>query len=92
MFYLVQLVSTGEAGRSAADDGDLLAGARLGRLRGHHAVLERPVDDGALDVLDRDRELVDAEDARALARGRAHSSREFCLTNYPTLIHKMLLP
>lgn len=42
------------------------------------AALEGVVDDGALDVLDGDGRLRDAEHARALARRRAHAPRELC--------------
>src|SRR5688500_19649441 len=58
-----------------SDHRDLLAGARRGRLRLHPALLEAPVDDGAFDVLDRDRRLVDAQHARPLAGGGADPAR-----------------
>lgn len=46
-------------------------------LRLYPAGFERVVDDGALDVLDGDGRLGDAEHARALARRGAHATREF---------------
>ena len=50
-----QLLGGGQAGRPAADDGDRLAGEPLRRLRLHLPVVERPVDDRDLDLLDRHR-------------------------------------
>lgn len=44
------------------------------------AALEGVVDDGALDVLDGDGRLRDAQHTRALARGRTHATRELCAT------------
>ena len=70
-----QLLGGGEARRARADDGDLLAGLALGRLRRHPAFLEGPVGDGALDGLDGDRVVVDVERAGRLARRRAHAPR-----------------
>ncbi|GAA3238323.1 hypothetical protein GCM10020256_58550 [Streptomyces thermocoprophilus] len=49
---------------------------RSGGLRGDPAGLPRLVDDGHLDVLDGDRRLVDAEDARRLAGCRAEAAGE----------------
>src|SRR5262249_31202254 len=71
-----QLLRRGEAGRARADDGDGLARQPAGRLRLDPAAAERLVGDGDLDLLDRDRRLVDAEDARALAWSRAQSAGE----------------
>ena len=48
----------------------------VGRLRRDPAFLPTVVDDGALDVLDRDRRLVDAEHARAFARRGANAAGE----------------
>ena len=76
MARAIELLSRGEAGRARADDRDLLAGARRGRLGRHPAFLEGAVDDGDLDGLDRHRVIVDAEHARALARRRAQAARE----------------
>ena len=52
---LVELRGGGETRRAGADDGDFLAGAHLRRLGHDPAFLPAAVDDGALDVLDRDR-------------------------------------
>ena len=50
---------------------------RVARRRGANpALLERPLDDRQLDVLDRHRIVVDAEDARAFARRRAQPAGE----------------
>ncbi len=70
-----QLLGGGEAGRAGADDGDLLAGLPLRRLRRDPALCEGPVGDGALDGLDGDRVVVDVERAGGLARRRAHAPR-----------------
>lgn len=47
-------------------------------LRLYPAALEGVVDDGALDVLDGDGRLGDAQHAGALARRGAHATRELC--------------
>src|SRR5262249_34438968 len=73
---LVELVGGGETGRPGADNGDALAGALGGRLRLDPAFLVRLVDDRALDRLDGDRRLADAEHARTLARRRAAAAGE----------------
>ncbi len=72
----VQLSGRGEAGRSGADHGDALAGALGGHDRHDPALFERVVDDLLLDLLDRDRVVVDAEHAGFLARRRADPSGE----------------
>ncbi|MDQ0814012.1 hypothetical protein QFZ63_005726 [Streptomyces sp. B3I7] len=71
-----ELLGGGEARRSRADDGDGLAGQALGDLRRDVTGVPRLVDDGDLDVLDGHGRLVDAEDARRLARGRAEPPGE----------------
>src|SRR4029077_9767469 len=72
----IELRRAGETRRTGADDGDRLARA-LERWLGHDPALFEPlVDDRALDALDGDRRLVDAEDARPLARRRADAPRE----------------
>ena len=48
----------------------------LGFLRDNPAGVEGVVDDRVLDVLDGDGRLVDAQNARALARRRTHAARE----------------
>lgn len=48
MAGLVELVGARETSRTRSDDGDVLAGARSGRLRRHPAHLKALVDDGAL--------------------------------------------
>ena len=72
---LVQLVGSGEAGRTRADDGHALTGAHGRRPRLNPSVLERVLDDRQLDRLDGDRVVVDAEHARAFARRRAQPAR-----------------
>lgn len=47
-------------------------------LGGDPAALEGVVDDGALDVLDGDGRLRDAQHARTFARRGAHAPRELC--------------
>ena len=73
---LVELRGGAEPGRAGADDGDFLAGARRGRFGRRPSLLPAAVDDGALDVLDRDRRRVDAEHARAFARRGADAAGE----------------
>ena len=72
-----QLLRAGEARRARADDGDPLARAALGHLRLDPAFVPAAVDDLALDRFDRDRVVVDVEDAGGLARRRADAPREF---------------
>src|SRR6478736_4512101 len=72
----IELRGGGQTGGAGADDGDLLAGADLGCLGDDPALRPALVDDRDLDVLDRDRRVVDAEDARALARRRADAAGE----------------
>ncbi|KAI3478074.1 hypothetical protein L1887_60005 [Cichorium endivia] len=74
---LVELVRTGHTSGTGADDSDGLAGADLGRARHHPALLEALVDDGALDRLDADGLLGDAEHTSTLARSRADTTSEF---------------
>src|SRR5690606_26618831 len=62
-----ELVCRGEAGGPRARGRDGLARQPLRWLRLHPSVGERVVGDRLLDALDRDRRLVDAEHARALA-------------------------
>src|SRR6478736_3319959 len=72
----IELRGGGQTGGAGADDGDLLAGADLGRLGDDPALRPALVDDRDLDVLDRDRRGVDAEHAGALAGRRAHAASE----------------
>ena len=58
-----KLLRGGEAGGAAADDGDALAGGLLGRLGVNPALVPCAFDDGALDELDGDGRLIDAEHA-----------------------------
>jgi len=73
---LVELLGGGEAGGAGADDGDFFAGAHLGLLGKHPTLVPAAVGDFALDVLDRDRRIIDAEDAGAFARGGTHAAGE----------------
>src|SRR5206468_8531168 len=61
----IELRRRAQTGWSGTDHGDLFAGANLGRFGIDPAFIPALVDDGALDVLDRDRWGIDAEDARA---------------------------
>ncbi|GKT57393.1 conserved hypothetical protein [Colletotrichum tofieldiae] len=72
----VELVGSGQTSGAGTDDGHLLAGADLGRGRDHPSLLEAAVDDGALNGLDTNGVLVDAENAGALARSRADTAGE----------------
>mmetsp|Transcript_7711 Transcript_7711/g.15990 ORF Transcript_7711/g.15990 Transcript_7711/m.15990 type:complete len:526 (-) Transcript_7711:674-2251(-) len=74
--HLVELVSSGHAGRAAAHDRHLLARAQHRRLGHHPALLKRLVDDARLNRLDRHRVLNDAQHTRALARCGAHAAGE----------------
>ena len=71
-----ELLGGGESRGPGADDGDGLAGEAARRLGLDPAVRERLVDDRHFDLLDRDGGLVDAQDARALARSRAEAAGE----------------
>src|SRR5207247_4939698 len=62
-----QLLRARHARRTGAHDGDLLARAPGRDQRRHPALVPGVVDDVLLDVLDRDRVVVDVEDARLLA-------------------------
>jgi hypothetical protein len=74
---LVELGRAAQTRRAGTDHGDLLAGAHQRRLRLHPVVGEGVLDDRQLDVLDRDRLLVDPQHARFLAGGRADAPGEF---------------
>ena len=73
---LVQLGCHPESGRPGADDGDGPIGADVGRVRSYPALLEAARDDRELDLLDRDRIVVDVEDAGRLTRRRADQPGE----------------
>jgi hypothetical protein len=66
-----ELLGGRQAGGAGPDDGDLLAGPLGRRLRLDPALLEGPVDDLPLDLLDRDGRLLQVQDAGALAGRRA---------------------
>jgi hypothetical protein len=72
-----ELLGSGEPGGSGADDGDAFAGADGRRLGADVALVEGAVGDRLLDELDGDGRLIDAEDARGLARRRTDAAREF---------------
>jgi hypothetical protein len=71
-----QLLRGRHAGRPGADDRDPVAGARGRRGRHDPALLERPLDDGDLDLLDRHRVVGDPQDARPLTGRRAQLAGE----------------
>ena len=71
-----KLLRGGEAGGTAADDGDALAGGLLGRLGMNPALVPGALDDGALDELDGNGRLVDAEHAGGFAGSGADAAGE----------------
>ena len=71
-----QLLRGGEAGGAAADDGDALAGVVLGRLGMNPAFVPGALDDAALDELDGDGRLIDAEHAGGFAGRGADAAGE----------------
>ena len=71
-----ELLRGREARGPGADDRDPLARLHRGVHRGDPPLVPRAVDDLDLDLLDRDRVLVDAEHARRLARRRAQATGE----------------
>jgi hypothetical protein len=73
---LVQLIGSSETSGTGTNDGNGLAGTPLRRSRDHPAHLKATVDDGALDRLDTNRVLVDAENTSTLARCRADTASE----------------
>jgi len=72
----VQLLGGGQTGRSRSHNGHPFASAHLWDLWLNPALLEGMIDDGALDILDRDRRLRDAQDAGSLARSGTHATSE----------------
>ena len=71
-----ELLGRGQTCGSGSHDRDGPTGHPLGRARDDEALLERPVDDRLLDVLDRDGGLGDREDARRLAGCGARAAGE----------------
>ena len=73
---LIELGGHRQTGRAGADHGDRLAGAAA-RWVGHHPpLLERPLGDRHLDLLDRHRVVVDRQHAGRLTRGRTYPAGE----------------
>ena len=72
----IELLRRREPRRSRPDDGNAPTGAMRRWLSAYPSFIECPVDDGLLDLLDRDGFVVDGEDARRLARGRAEAAGE----------------
>src|SRR5436190_17668379 len=72
----IELFSGGKSRRAGTHNGDFLAGALRGRERLDPAFFPAFVDNRALNVLDRDGWLVDAEDARTFAGRRADAAGE----------------
>src|SRR5690606_11699514 len=72
----IELGGGAEAGGAGTDNGNLPARAALRRLGDNPAFLPPAVDDGDLEILDRDRRRVDAEDTGTLAGGGTHPARE----------------
>ena len=73
---LVQLVRHGQAGGPRADHGDSAVRAEVGRIGRDPALVEAARDDRQLDLLDRDRVVVDVEHAGRLAGRRADQPGE----------------
>src|SRR5690349_18008475 len=71
-----QLLCTGHAGRTGADDRDALPGLPRRHLRLDPAFLPTTIDDRAFDRFDGHRVVVDVERARRLARGGADAAGE----------------
>lgn len=76
MPHLVELVGSGQPGWSGPDDGHVHSGTVSGDAGHHPALLERPLDDGVLDALDRHGRVYQSSDAGSLAGGGAHASSE----------------
>src|ERR1019366_9602313 len=72
----VQLVGPRQTRRPRPDDRDAFTGAYLWRMGDDPALVKCSLDDGGFRRLDRHRIVVDAEDARALARRRTQASGE----------------
>jgi hypothetical protein len=72
----VELVRHRQPRRAGADHGDAAVAAQLGRIGRYPALLEAARDDRELDLLDRDRVVVDVEDAGRLAGRRADQAGE----------------
>ena len=71
-----QLLRRGHTGRPGPDHGDTLAGLVRRDLRLDPALFPGLLDDRQLDVLDRDRRVVDVQRTGGLARGRADPPSE----------------
>ena len=72
----VELLRGRHAGRSTADDGHLLAGARLGRLGLDPAFAPAAIGDLHFDLFDRNGVFVDAQHASVFARRGADAAGE----------------
>ena len=71
------LISSSQSAGSRSNNGHPFAGPDTWRNRFDPPHGESLVNDGALDVLDGDGRLVDAQHARSLTRGRANPTRKF---------------
>jgi hypothetical protein len=71
-----ELLCRRHPGRTGPDDGDRTPGRRARRQRDEPAVVDHPVDDLDLYLLDSDRAVADAEHAGRLARRRTEPSGE----------------
>jgi hypothetical protein len=72
----VELLRRRESRRSRPDDGNAPPGAMRRRLGANPSFVERPVDDGLLDLLDRHGFIVDGENAGRFARGGTQATGE----------------
>ncbi len=72
----IQLLSRCKTGRTRTDDRHLLTRTSLRRLGDNPAFLKASLDDGVLNVLDRDGWRIDAEHARPFAGRRTHTPGE----------------
>src|ERR1700730_11735970 len=77
MPYLVELRSAGQPGRTGTDNGHSFSGTRSLGLRHYPSRLKPPVDDRQFDILDCNRRVVDAEDARTFTWRRTDAAGKF---------------
>ena len=72
----IELLRGGQPGRTGADDGHALAGARKRRLGHEPALGDRPIGDRHFDLLDGHGIFVDPQHASRFARGGADAAGE----------------
>src|SRR5262249_3626819 len=72
----VKLVCTRKSSRTRSNNRDSLARPRQRRLSNDPTFLESPIDNGALDTLNRNRIVIYSQHTRSFARRRTHSASE----------------